>query len=147
MTRAEALESIGLGGLLVLGWFVAPSDAGPYVTHRTAEAARVTGPIGRPSRSSLPIPESSSGPGRAHPLDLDFEPGIGNALEAPLPPPLAGESARPTPGLAPGHEIGTLAASAPVPPKQAVPEPASIVLVVTGLIGLAARRHLLRNRI
>jgi hypothetical protein len=147
MKRAQALESIGLGGWLVLGLFVAQGEAGPYLTHRAAEAARRTEPIDLPSCSSLPVAGCSPGPGRAHPLDLNFEPGIGNSLEAPLPPPLAGDAERPTTSLPPGHELEPRAASAPVPPRQAVPEPASIVLVVTGLIGLAARRHLLRNRI
>lgn len=146
MKRTRVLDTVGLVGALFLGSAGRPLDASPLRSHRTTVNAD---PIGLPSCSSIPSPlgPKAGGAGPPHNVGIDFEPGVGAALVPPLPPPLSGDSkpATVTPSLL--DEPRTLEALTPVPRRQAVPEPASIVLVVTGLIGLAARRHLLRNRL
>jgi|GEM_PF-2839655 len=145
MKRARVLETLGLVGALCLGTEGRPLDASPLRSHRTTETA---GTIGLRSRSAIPRPWDPTAGEAGRPLDvgIDFDPGISAALKPPLPPPLSGDRKRPTVNPSVLDDPRRRDAMTRVPRRQAVPEPASIVLVVTGLIGLAARRHLLRNR-
>ncbi|WP_406696948.1 PEP-CTERM sorting domain-containing protein [Singulisphaera sp. Ch08] len=144
MKRPQALGLVALGLLLGFGSFVGRGEASPYITHQTGEASKPGEPIRLPSWTSLPVSHPAIDVRRASSLELDFEPGMQRAIAATLPPPIDDHS-EPLPiHQDPGDGVRTLPAAPPQ--KRTVPEPASIVLVVTGLIGLAARRYLLNHR-
>ncbi|SIO65762.1 PEP-CTERM protein-sorting domain-containing protein [Singulisphaera sp. GP187] len=138
MKRPQVLGQITLGILLSLAAFAARVEASPYITH----------PIGPASRTFLSVlHERSAGSRQAPRLPLSFDPGIRDAIEASLPTsPFGASGPLPLNQSPDDHEAGRIDAPPTAPKNRTVPEPASIVLVVTGLIGLAARRHLLRNR-
>jgi hypothetical protein len=81
------------------------------------------------------------------PLRVDFDPGLQDAVTTPVQsrPPEAGAAARR--GRGPAGQGDDVPITRPERKSHPVPEPASIVLVVTGCIGLAARRYLQRHPI
>lgn len=139
MKRVRPLEvqTVGLVGFLLLGSF-GRVDASSYIPERAPRTAMATvEPI------ELRDAATEAGPPITGPrLDDGFQCPL--ALPA-LPPPLTGD-ARPLAIPESSEAWERPQAPAFSSPRRTVPEPASLLLVVTGLIGLAARRRLLKDR-
>ena len=155
--------------LSILGAFGTAALGGPVVSHAlptpTGEAVpegQVGGSEG-PTGAGLLVPRPPStraavaAPAATVPLSLSglgypdglsaavSDPGVSARVRQTLPSDRAGDPGRswmsPAPParlLAASHLAGT--------PKRRIPEPASLLLLVTGLVGLLARRRLLRTR-
>lgn len=124
--------------LICLGLSSATATAGPYMTHPLPSATSV-GRIQPPLLVEPTAPETdllSGLPVLPRPEGMGLEIPLGTQLAQAVPTTSARTKVQPT-GSDPSAD-GT---------DARIPEPASLVLLVTGIVGLTARREIRRRRL
>lgn len=146
LSRLKQHLIVTIGLAMMLGGWVREGQGSPYLTHQTIKPSNSQGQFQSPrTAQTLSVAAPSPNLDALERVNGSEREIVQSAPAIPIPPPTSGLKTLSSRIANPFHTAQLDSARLKIP-RQVVPEPASIVLVVTGLIGLAARRYLHQHR-